>query len=86
LGLPLSILVSGVTNPADFDGDGHVNQADMTIFDHCFTGPQVLYNPQSLPPGCSLTPDGNGKIPADFDRDGDVDHDDFGSFQRFLGS
>ncbi len=51
----------------------------------CYGG-RVPYNPLALPSGCTVTPDAEGKIPADFDRDGDVDMDDFGEFQaEFTG-
>lgn len=73
--------ISG-TSIADFNNDGDVDQSDMSIFDCCFTGSLVPYNPVSLPDCCTLEPV-NGKIPADFDNDGDVDHDDFGVIQRF---
>ena len=69
-------------HPADFNGDGFVDEADFAIFEACFTGPAVPYDPNDLPPGCTLVPDGEGFIAADFDRDGDVDHSDFGIFQR----
>jgi hypothetical protein len=48
----------------------------------CATGPSVPYDPLNLPPGCALTPDGTGRIAADFDNDRDVDQVDFGLFQR----
>jgi len=44
----------------------------------------VPYDPQHLPTGCTLPPDGDGHIPADFDTDGDVDQADFGVFQRAI--
>ncbi len=68
--------------PADFNGDGFVDEADFAIFEACFTGPAVPYDPNDLPPGCTLEPDEDGFIAADFDRDGDVDQTDFGIFQR----
>jgi len=76
--------------PSDFDRDGDVDPVDLDVFKACATGPAIPYNPAALPepePGCALTPDGNGKIAADFDQDGDVDQSDFGIFQRcFSGS
>ena len=74
----------------DFDGDCDVDTDDLQVFEACATGPAIPYNAAVLPeqsPGCTLTPDGDGKIPADFDKDGDVDQTDFGIFQRcFSGS
>ncbi|HRY67882.1 MAG TPA: hypothetical protein P5159_02310 [Phycisphaerae bacterium] len=70
---------------ADFDQDGDVDADDLEMFEDCATGPAVPYNPAVLPepePGCTLTPDGNGQIAADFDADIDVDQSDFGIFQR----
>ncbi len=70
---------------ADFDCDLDVDVDDLMVFEACATGPAVPYNPAALPalePGCTLTPDGNGHIAADFDEDNDVDQSDFGSFQR----
>jgi len=72
--------------PGDFDFDNDVDQADLSMFEACSTGPSIPYNPASLPQGCTLTPDGEGVIPADFDRDGDVDQLDFGLFQRCFGA
>lgn len=76
--------------PGDFNRDGSVNTADFALLLPCVTGPTVDYNPQSLPevpPGCTQTPDAQNHIPADLDKDGDVDADDFGVFQRcFSGS
>jgi hypothetical protein len=70
---------------ADFNHDGDVDGDDLSVFEACATGPAIPYNQAELPepePGCTLTPDGNGKIAADFDEDGDVDQSDFGAFQR----
>ncbi len=70
---------------ADFDQDGDVDTNDLEAFEACATGPAVPYDPATLPqsePGCTLTPDGNGHIAADFDADADVDQSDFGVFQR----
>lgn len=74
---------------ADLDGDGDVDSGlagadDLDIFEACVTGPAIPYNPAALPLGCTLTPDGNGKIAADLDADGNVDQTDFGVFQRCL--
>jgi hypothetical protein len=68
--------------PADFNSDGDVDDDDVELFSACFTGPAVPYDPQNLPTGCTLIPDGNGRIAADFNLDGDVDQDDFGTAQR----
>jgi hypothetical protein len=72
--------------PGDFDGDGDVDggtgsPGDLEAFQACVTGPGIAYDPSNLPAGCELSPV-NGFLPADFDRDGDVDQDDFGIFQR----
>jgi len=67
---------------ADFNHDCAVDHQDLIIFEACETGPDVPYNPAGLPPGCTLTPDGNSHIAADFDGDGSVDQKDFGVFQR----
>ncbi|HQA43193.1 MAG TPA: hypothetical protein PK579_01425 [Phycisphaerae bacterium] len=74
---------------ADFSRDGYVDAEDLEMFEACATGPMVFYDPAALPgplPGCSLTPGGDGRIAADFDRDGDVDQDDSGIFQRCYGT
>ncbi len=71
--------------PVDFDQDCDVDAADLQVFAACVTGPAVPYDPATLPqsePGCTLTPDGNGHIAADFDKDDDVDQSDFGILQR----
>ena len=76
-----------ISPTSDFDEDGDVDADDLGIFEACATGPAIPYNPASLPqpaPGCTLTPDGNGHIAADFNDDGDVDQSDFGIFQRCL--
>jgi len=73
------------TAKADFDVDGDVDSDDLAAFKACATGPAIPYNPAALPepePGCTLAPDANGHIAADFDEDNDVDQSDFGSFQR----
>lgn len=71
----------------DLDLDGDVDSDDFSIFLNCTTGPAIPYNPLSLPIGCTVTPDGQGKIPADVDGDNDVDQDDFGSYQQcFTGA
>jgi len=74
-----------LTAKADFNRDGDVDAEDLDVFEACATGPAIPYNPAALPepePGCTLTPDGNGRIAADFDEDSDVDQSDFGMFQR----
>ncbi|NLE60527.1 MAG: hypothetical protein GX616_19450 [Planctomycetes bacterium] len=69
----------------DLNCDQHVDGDDLDIFEACATGPGVPLNPAALPepaPGCTLMPDGNGHVTADFDSDGDVDMADFAVFQR----
>lgn len=69
---------------ADFNSDCSVDQADAGVFLACVSGPDIPYNPVSLPAGCGLIPDAQSRIAADFDHDGDVDQTDFGKFQRCL--
>lgn len=63
----------------DFDRDGDVDLDDFDVFDGCFAGPLVAYEPP--PPGCLLSPDDSGFLAADTDEDGDVDMADFSTFQ-----
>jgi len=66
--------------PGDFDNSGTVDNDDLSMFLACLTGPATPYTPANLPaapPGCTLVPDGQDHIAADFDQDGDVDQDDF---------
>lgn len=75
----------GVTlncQPGDVVRDGLVNSADVGMFKACSTRAGLPYSIQSLPPGCTLAPDAAGKLPIDFDKDGDVDGDDFAHMQR----
>jgi hypothetical protein len=67
--------------PMDFNQDQYVDSADLDMFNACFTGPNVPYDPNNLPPGCTLVPV-NGFIAADVDFDGDVDQEDYSAFQR----
>lgn len=69
-------------SPGDLNGSGKVDEADLEIFVACSTGPDVPYNPASLPSGCPLTVNAEGHLAADFDGDLDVDQEDFGIFQR----
>ena len=89
--LPLSEMTQAIVNllasrpngcSCDLNSDLEIDGDDLSIFLGCATGPVVAYDPDALPPGCSLVPDGEQKIPADVDRDGDVDQDDFGVLQR----
>jgi hypothetical protein len=66
----------------DFDCDIDTDADDLVIFEACATGPAIPYNATSLPSGCALQADSTGIIPADRDADHDVDHADFGHFQR----
>ncbi|GMU24258.1 MAG: hypothetical protein AMXMBFR13_43330 [Phycisphaerae bacterium] len=73
---------------SDYNGDGDVDGADYLLFQSCATGPAIPYAPASLPeppPGCTMTPDAQGRIAADTDEDGDVDQADFGAFQSCFG-
>ncbi len=83
-GSSFSFFLGMVDIPGDFDEDHDVDLDDLVIFSTCFGGPDVPYNPVSLPGGCDLPVDGNSHIEADFDGDGDVDHGDFGVFQRCI--
>jgi len=68
----------------DFNFSGDVDQFDLAIFEWCASGPGVPYtleyerricgvpDGRTYPISCSL---------ADFDRDGDVDQEDFGFVQ-----
>lgn len=68
----------------DLNHDGAVDTEDLTVFEGCATGPAIAYDPQNRDAGCALDPV-EGYLPADFDRDGDVDQEDFGVFQRSFG-
>ncbi|MBI4581673.1 MAG: hypothetical protein HY718_18400, partial [Planctomycetes bacterium] len=80
--------VGGLTvialSPADFNGDCHVDVADLLILAACGSGPALPYDIGSLPAGCDVAPDGFGAIGPDLDGDGDVDHVDFARFQRCI--
>ena len=67
---------------ADFNHNCYVDSDDLALFTACLTGPGLPYQPDHLPAGCTLIPDPAGHLPADLDKDGDVDQDDFGVFQR----
>ncbi|HOA75090.1 MAG TPA: S8 family serine peptidase [Phycisphaerae bacterium] len=68
-------------HPADMDNDCDVDADDLAIFIDCAAGPAVPYTPV-LPAGCTLSPNGLGRIRADIDADDDVDVDDFAILQR----
>ena len=80
LGFRLAYLPAIVA--ADFNCDGHVDLADLEVFQACTTGPAIPYDQDNFPPTCSLQRDSANHIAADFDADGDVDEADFGVFQR----
>jgi hypothetical protein len=69
----------------DLEQDGDVDVNDVGVFADCATGPHVLYDIQNLPAACTLSPDEEDLLPADFDADGDVDQADFSVLQRSLG-
>jgi hypothetical protein len=68
--------------PGDLDGDAVVDQRDIQYFSACATGPTIPYTIGSIPPMCTLLSDPEGFLLADFDRDGDIDQEDFGIMQR----
>jgi hypothetical protein len=68
--------------PADFDCDDDVDGEDLQILQACATRASVAYDAQALPGTCPSLPDHHGLIRPDIDRDGDVDLEDFGRFQR----
>jgi len=74
--------LAGLVKSGDFSGDGVADSADALIFEACATGPEMAYNIDNLPVGCTVGADCFGVLPVDFDRDGDVDGVDFGAFQR----
>lgn len=69
----------------DFNQDGRLDQQDIGILTACARGPGIPYRIDDLPAGCQFAPDGDGRIAADIDRDGDVDAVDFGLLQVELG-
>lgn len=80
--LVISRITCATSLPPDLDCDGDADSNDLAIFEACATGPAIPYDPQVLPPNCTLIPDGTGRIRADLDGDRDVDQSDFGIFQR----
>lgn len=76
-----TILPSPAAPAADLDGNCVVDNADFQIFRACVTGPGIPYGPMTRP-RCTLVFDAQGHIAADFDRDGDVDQEDFSVLQR----
>ncbi len=68
----ITLLVLPADLAGDFDDDGLVNAADVALFIDCASGPSI---PLTDPARCDQ---------ADFDRDHDVDQDDFGALQRCL--
>jgi Ca2+-binding EF-hand superfamily protein len=70
----------------DVDGDATVTLQDLQAFSECSTGPGITYANLGLPATCTLTPDDQGFVSADVDRDGDVDQVDFGAIQAGVGT
>ena len=62
-------MVGELQIPADFDGDGDVDEDDFDVFESCSSGPAI---PHTSSQTCQE---------ADFDEDNDVDQDDFAVFQ-----
>jgi len=54
------------------------------LFEGCAAGPAVSYDPQNLPENWPLSPDSNGIIAPDFDRDRDIDLRDFAIFENSM--
>lgn len=67
----------GCNDPfADADGDGDVDQGDLSVFQHCLSG---TGNPLPVDPiycVCFDRPEGGGQVP-----DGDVDNTDYQAFE-----
>jgi len=82
-------IVENVTYPylrspadyGDFNHDGVMDRSDLDAFTACLTGPAIPYDPANPPTGCTLQAV-VGLLPADLDRDGDIDQSDFGILQR----
>lgn len=68
--------------PGDLNSDRRVDLQDAVLFRNCVTGPAISYRHESPLPGCTLSPDSEGFLPADLDHDGDVAQSDFGVLQR----
>lgn len=67
---------------ADLDRDCRVSGHDLEVFIDCASGPGVGSQAGGQTTECTLVPDAEGIIAADFDRDGDVDQVDFAALQR----
>lgn len=77
-----SWILTVLTAAADFNQDGYVDSIDLVRLQPCTTGPAIPYDPLQLFDGCIFIPDADDRISPDLDRDGDVDQEDFGIFQR----
>ena len=77
---PYLIIAEGVPVPGDADGDGDVDLDDHVIFVDCLAGPGATPNP-TLP---GVTPEICFEA-FDSEPDNDVDLEDFGPLQSFLG-
>jgi hypothetical protein len=70
--------------PADLDVDGDVDADDCDVFAACRMGPDIAYDAENVPSGCTLMVDRDGWMSADLDRDSDMDQADFAILQRCL--
>jgi hypothetical protein len=69
---------------ADVDDDGDVDQADFSVFQLCFTGPDVTVLPPGLPEYCACLDhaddDNNSATPPT--ADGNIDSFDLSAFEK----
>ena len=72
----------GRYDPSDLDALS--SPLERHLFEGCAAGPAVSYDPQNLPENWPLSPDSNGIIAPDFDRDRDIDLRDFAIFENSM--
>ena len=78
---------SACTSHADCYGGTNAN--DLDIFINCTDGnprSPYVYNPNSLPAGCTVFKGCDNRIQPDMDRNGTLDMNDFGDWQRCVGA
>ena len=66
----------------DLDADTDVDLIDAILMLGCLTGPGDPGAATPAPPGCHLSVDANGILPADFDEDQEVDLWDIAGLQQ----